>query len=65
MNYVFHFIKMLLGLAFMALIGLGFLTVVNLYNGRAPLAGITAAVANNTTTATVNTQKVSTAKVAK
>lgn len=39
--YAKHFIFMLLGLVLMAAIGLGFLVVVNHYNNRPPLAGIT------------------------
>ena len=65
MNYVFHFIKMLLGLALMGLIGLGFLAMINLYYGRAPLAGITASVTNNTLTKPSSVQNVSTGNVIK
>ena len=39
--YIQHFMKMFFGLIVMAIIGLGFLALVNHYNNREPLAGIT------------------------
>ncbi len=46
--YARHFIKMLLGLAVMAVIGLGFLVIVNRYSNRAPLTGITPEISSAT-----------------
>ncbi|MEI6316769.1 MAG: hypothetical protein WCO65_03560 [bacterium] len=55
--YAKHFITMLLGLVLMAAIGLGFLVWVNYSNHRDPLAGITPAVTNGSSSkATVHSK---------